>query len=612
MAAGNIPSPSESIPFWRDLRFWQVFLQIVFLIVVIFVVFDLGNNIVSSLEQIDQTPNFAFLDNRAGFEIGGAANYSPDDSYFEAFLVGVRNTLSVVTVGLVTTTIIGIFFGVFLLSNNYLLRTLSRIYVEVLRNTPILVQILLWYFVVFAAFPRPQDAIEFPASGVLTLTTRWAIYFALGLFVAFYFKNHSQYTRSMVIIGGLAAASVIEVGFWRVMRLQITDTVGSIETANMLRSGNVGEGMFIIYAIISLAIIGAVYFLIKEANLKAALLGLFGGQFLGGLLFYFGIMPGGSLLQIEGTLVSLSARGVFLPQFFTTPRYPIWIAFLTLGALIAIGQWFYLGQITESTGQQFPRFGYAVGAIAILGIIGWFSVQVGAPPVTTSSLTDEVVASVDEDGVVTLIVEEEIEVIKNRDGIEVYVPTDDVPSELQPLTAYEAIRGRYITPNQISALDQNAVSLFPVIRDDSGRRYVAGTGLSPEYMGVLVGLVIYTSAFIAEIVRAGIQAVPKGQTEAASAVGLSSNDTLSLIILPQALRVIIPPLGNQYLNLAKNSSLAIIASYSDLYNVMNTIINQSGQSVSGIVIIMVSYLIMSLTISFVMNMVNQRFQLVTR
>ncbi len=146
----------------------------------------------------------------------------------------------------------------------------------------------------------------------------------------------------------------------------------------------------------------------------------------------------------------------------------------------------------------------------------------------------------------------------------------------------------------------------------AGLRFSTGTLLDQRYIALLLALVIYTAAFIAEIVRAGIQAVPHGQLEAARALGLKSGQTLYMVVLPQALRVIIPPLGNQYLNLAKNSSLALAIAYSDIYAVMNTVINQSGQAVTGILIIMLSYLVISLTIAGVMNWVNGRFQLVTR
>jgi general L-amino acid transport system permease protein len=146
----------------------------------------------------------------------------------------------------------------------------------------------------------------------------------------------------------------------------------------------------------------------------------------------------------------------------------------------------------------------------------------------------------------------------------------------------------------------------------AGLRYVNGNPYTATYIALTLTLIIYTAAFIAEIVRAGIMAVDKGQIEASRALGLNFERTLSLIILPQALRVIIPPLGNQYLNLAKNSSLAIAISFSDLFQVSTTIINQSGQSVSVFAMVMLTYLAISLSIAFVMNWINGRFQLVTR
>ena len=139
-----------------------------------------------------------------------------------------------------------------------------------------------------------------------------------------------------------------------------------------------------------------------------------------------------------------------------------------------------------------------------------------------------------------------------------------------------------------------------------------GMVMSPPFFGILMGLVLYTGAYIGEVVRAGINSVSKGQREAASALGLSNNQSLQLIILPQALRVIIPPLTNQYLNLAKNSSLAIGIGYADLFFVANTTLNQSGQSVQVFLMIMASYLMISLTISFIMNTINGRIQLKER
>jgi general L-amino acid transport system permease protein len=129
---------------------------------------------------------------------------------------------------------------------------------------------------------------------------------------------------------------------------------------------------------------------------------------------------------------------------------------------------------------------------------------------------------------------------------------------------------------------------------------------------LLVGLVTYTAAFIAEVVRAGIQAVDRGQLEAARAIGLGYSQVLSLVIIPQALRVIIPPLISQYLNLTKNSSLAVFIGYPELFFIGKTTINQAGRAVQVIVLIMAVYLSISLVTSFILNIYNRRIQLVER
>lgn len=133
-----------------------------------------------------------------------------------------------------------------------------------------------------------------------------------------------------------------------------------------------------------------------------------------------------------------------------------------------------------------------------------------------------------------------------------------------------------------------------------------GGALTPEYMAVLLGLTVYTAAFVAEVVRGGIQSVSLGQSEAASALGLSRGQTMRLVMLPQALRVIIPPLTNQYLNLTKNSSLAVAIGYPDVVSIANTAINQTGRAVECIAVIMLVYLSTSLFTSILMNWYNSR------
>jgi general L-amino acid transport system permease protein len=140
-----------------------------------------------------------------------------------------------------------------------------------------------------------------------------------------------------------------------------------------------------------------------------------------------------------------------------------------------------------------------------------------------------------------------------------------------------------------------------------------GLEVLPEFVALVVGLVVYTAAFIAEVVRAGLMSVSRGQTEAAQALGLSRPQTLRLIVIPQAMRVIIPPLTSQYLNLTKNSSLAVAIGYPDLVQVFaGTVANQTNQPVEVIVITMLVYLSFSLITSLVMNLYNARYALVER
>ncbi|MCP4396232.1 MAG: amino acid ABC transporter permease [bacterium] len=149
----------------------------------------------------------------------------------------------------------------------------------------------------------------------------------------------------------------------------------------------------------------------------------------------------------------------------------------------------------------------------------------------------------------------------------------------------------------------------PVLK---GFNFKGGTNISPEFTALLLGLVLYTAAFVAEIVRAGIQAISHGQTEAAMSLGLRQGQILSLVILPQAMRVIIPPLTSQMLNLTKNSSLAVAIGYPDFVAVAGTTINQTGQAIEGVALIMLVYLFFSLSTSVFMNWFNKKTALVER
>jgi general L-amino acid transport system permease protein len=162
-----------------------------------------------------------------------------------------------------------------------------------------------------------------------------------------------------------------------------------------------------------------------------------------------------------------------------------------------------------------------------------------------------------------------------------------------------------LVPVKVSPLIPNVPAL-------AGFNIQGGVSLTPEFASVLFGLFVYHGAFAAELVRAGILAVSKGQTEAARALGLNEVQRLRLIVLPQAMRVIIPPMTSNYMSLAKNSSLAVAVGYQELVSVGNTTLNQSGYAVQVIIIWMVSYLTISLTISALLNWYNKKVALVER
>lgn len=172
-----------------------------------------------------------------------------------------------------------------------------------------------------------------------------------------------------------------------------------------------------------------------------------------------------------------------------------------------------------------------------------------------------------------------------------------------PTFLVAAIVGWFLTPEVPFELSQPELQGF---------NFVGGINFSPEFTALLIGLAVYTSAFIAEVVRSGIQAVVRGQREAARSVGLKESQVLRLVVVPQAIPVIVPPLTSQYLNLAKNSSLAIFIGFPDLFQVGEIMMNQTGQSIPIFAMIMVSYLIMSLTTSAFMNWYNRRITRISR
>lgn len=352
-------------------------------------------NTIDNLGRSNQSSGFGFLDDRAGFEIAQTlVPYTIESSYGRAFLVGLLNTLVVAAAGIVLASILGFLIGIARLSTNWLIARLATVYVETIRNVPVLLQLLFWYRAVLALLPGPRDGID------------------LGL--------------------------------------------------------------------------GA----------------------------------------------NLSNRGLLLPRPILGPE--TWEVLAALAAAFAaaaaLAVWSRRRQ--AATGRQFPAFRLGLALVVLV------------PPVT-SLLTG-------------------------------------------------------------ATLDFE----YPTLK---GFNFVGGWHLRPEFMALVLGLVLYTAAFIAEIVRAGILSVAHGQSEAAGALGLQPGTTLRFVIVPQALRVIIPPLTNQYLNLTKNSSLAVAVGYPDLVSVFaGTVLNQTGQAIEVIFITMMVYLAISLATSLLMGVHNRRVTSVER
>lgn len=543
----HVARPLTLRDYLSDSRVLAAIAQIVFIVFLVGGLSLLWVNIYNSLGQRGLSVNFEVLLPKAGFRIGEPPPWydSTSSTFGQAFAAGILNTLRIVIPGLLGATVLGIFVGIFLLSTNWLIRTISRVYVEVLRNTPLLVQLYFWYFIIFFAFPAYREAIAVPTEGVSFIHYRVPVYILLLIGVWLY--SQRAHYPGRVTGGALSAIVVLEIA------LRLTDSWRPDLAVGAL--GVLLVGLLLVFG------------RRPWQDFARGFLVIMAGQFvLTGiylqLAYYLGILPSGHTIAAEVyPFVFLSIKGMALPEIALTSRFGEWASFVIMGIVLAGGLWLFGGHVTETTGKPFHRGRYGLLSIIGLAVVGW------------------------------LIVTTE--------------PLPDVPATAETAEDAPAVQNGCMPP-----VSQQP---FEMIMPRQGNlNYECGTIISPEYSALLLGLVVYTSAFIAEIVRAGIQAVPYGQLEAARALGLSYPQTLNLIILPQALRVIIPPLGNQWLNLAKNSSLAIAIAYADTYQVGQTVMNTSGQSLVGFSMVFMVYITMSLIISFGMNVVNSRFQLVTR
>ena len=372
---------------WRSQAFRGLMYQILAVVLIGGVAWFIAHNTAENMRVRGIKSGFDFLTQPAGFDIGESlTHFDSNDPYWKAFLIGVSNTLRVAIIGIILTTVLGTLIGVGRFSRNGLVRGLCQTYVELFRNIPVVLQLLMWYLLFTEFLPDIADA------------------------------------------------------------------------------KHVGP-----------------FFLSK-----------------GGMTFPAPVWASGHLWALLGVLAG--AAGAWLYRRWAQRKF-------------------------EESGQLRSMFWLPLAIVFVGGLVGWF---VGG-----------------------------------------------APSEFAyPVKGEFAIEG--------------------------------GGSLTPEFLAVLLGLTLYTAAFVAEVVRSGIQSVALGQSEASRALGLSKGQEMQKVLLPQALRVIIPPMTNQFLNLTKNSSLAVAIGYPDVVSISNTALNQTGRAVECIALIMAVYLTTSLLTSLFMNWYNAK------
>lgn len=309
-----------------------------------------------------------------------------------------------------------------------------------------------------------------------------------------------------------------------------------------------------------------------------------------------------------GGSVLLSNRGIALVWPQPSATFDAWLPWLVAALGIGLAAWLWSKRVPHrhSTASSFLAFRRGCTASVVICVLGFFVTW------TTAHLPAH--AAVDQDARAAY------QDLNQNGGWD-----EDEPPMAGVRVALRGPAGEFSTltrgDGSFTWADENAeieliglAAAAPMFWSQpriQGFNYRGGLVFSPEFAALLLGLVFYTAAFIAEVVRAGILAVPAGQREAAEALGLSNHQTFRLVVLPQALRVIIPPLINQYLNLTKNSSLAIAVGYPDLFSVGLTINNQTGQAIPFVIMIMVAYLSMSLLTSLLLNLLNRGLMLKT-
>lgn len=572
-ARGRARRRSSGIPFYRNVKTIGVLLQLLFAAALAFGIYILYNNVTTALSRSNLPSDFGFLGSRAGIPIAETPiPYDTNDSYARALLVGIVNTLRVALVGVVLATLLGIVVGVMRLSNNWLLQRIATVYIEVIRNTPLVVQIVFWFSAVLIPLPpRVLNPIELPGGGYFNnagLALPWPVAtYAFGAWLPWL---------------GASLVGLVVVYVLRKRQLERLDRPGSLWPVALLPA--------LLIAVMGFVVVTA------TATLPQGITTDFRIDRGRGSVFIDQAGTGradASDPRVAGALVRVTVSEGSLETFTedlsesrrmvrSTFRFPPLRDREFSEATVAFVN------PEEAEGLSIHFFNYPSSGLVYRDRNGNGVYDPGEEidPETGTGFT----------GLPLLLAVSDFErtIVSDRDGT-IRIPRfsradpEDTRSEILPTGPL--------------------VMSYPSIPISN---YVGGVTLTANYLALLLALVIYTAAFIAEIVRGGIQAVARGQTEASNALGLSGWHTFNLVVFPQALRIIIPPLISQYLNLTKNSSLALFAAYGDFFSISLIVSNQTGAAVPVVLMVIGVYLSISLIFSFILNLVNARLALVER
>jgi His/Glu/Gln/Arg/opine family amino acid ABC transporter permease subunit len=602
-------SAPERIPFWRNVKTIGIAVQVVFVVVIAAGIGVLVSNVLTALRTANLPADFSWMGSRAGIPIAETPiPYTVADPYWKALLIGFLNTLRVALIGVVLASLIGVLVGVMRLASNWLVRTLASVYIELLRNIPLAVQIVFWYSAVLLPIPpRLNNPIELPG-GVLLSNVGLAFPF---LYPSYRFGAWVPWLVAAVVLAVIAAV-------WRDRALKRADRVGRVwpyPLAAFVLTAAVGYGV----ASIGTAVPDTYAIDFNVERGRGTVFRDLDGDGVRGrgepVAPFASTIVRVAAAQLTTTTQNLveSRRNVDatfrFPLVRETDVASVEVVFDDAAAAEEAGYRLHFfafpsrglvyqdrdgdGEFTEGE-QRDAATGVGFNGIRLIMRIEGYERPIVADrdgQVRTPAFAPLIGADGDGDGAAAADA-------APAPSFSVFAPVaaaDDAPA---PLVADVELR-----PAGPLVLSRVHV---PVGSYEGGQRFTV------NYLALLLALVIYTSAFIGEIVRGGIQAVAKGQREAAQALGLSGYQIFTLVVFPQALRIVLPPVISQFLNLTKNSSLAPLAGYAELFVVAGIVANQTGASIPIALLLVVSYLTISLVFAYVLNVVNDRLALVER